>query len=459
MYCETPNIILSRTLYRVLDRFGRKCVYTDGFHFYPIHGKLPSPAAVGATYDNYKNWAILTEDGELIPMFTAVPCGKCLLCRNKRAKEWSTRATCESETAVYPPVFITLTYADWFRPDDGVRKEDVQKFIKRFRENWIRKCHGDRLDLRYFACGEYGSKHGLPHYHLLFWNVPNDKCNESLMTRKILYCIKRSWCKEITKDEYNNIPAKYDFLRFKSDGKYYTLLGRVEVTCDRGSSGAYCMKYMRKPKDVPVGWSLPTFYLSSRRTGGIGMRYLNNIIDSIRNQNPAQLSIPTKVGEFGLPRCFKDKLFPSLSMIIPTHIRCQLVRFEKIYKVLQNKCQTDDQCDMFKYMRDSLREQYGQVYDFIQHSEHLYHEGSDLFCLKRGRIYDEILNELYQKMHVCFIQCYDFQPDVKKLDYYVRLKDKRKEILAKMKFPEIDVDYEHYKVNNRLRAAQREETF
>lgn len=458
MYCEKPNIILSKTLYRVFSKLGRKCVYTDGVSIYPIIGKLPSPASVGATMDNYKNWSVLTEDGELIPMFFPVPCGKCLLCRDKKAKEWSTRATCESATATYPPVFVTLTYAPWSLPSDGLQKDHLQKFIKRFRENWCRMYGNERLDLRYFACGEYGSKYGRPHYHLLFWNVPNDTKNEGVQMRMIESCVKKSWCEPVTKDEYFAVPLKYIDCRYKFEDRYYRLFGRIEVTADRGSSGAYCMKYMRKPKDVPLQWSQPTFYLSSRRSGGIGMRYLDNIIESIRTQKPAETKLLTPAGEFSLPRSFKDKIFPSLSIIIPVHVRCQLVRFDKIYRLLKTKW-IDSDFHMIEAMYDSLRQHYGRAYDYIVQSEHLYHGKDDLIQLPRGYVNFTQCEKLYNKAVVSFVQCYEWQPDTKRIEYFLFLKEKRNEILAKFRFPEIDVSYEVYKVRQRLRDCQRKEVF
>lgn len=95
----------------------------------------------------------------------SLPCGQCAACRVNKANEWATRAMHES---VYAPngCFLTLTYDDAHLPADGLlRKSDVQDFLKRLRS---------RLDYHrlgciraFFACGEYGTKKGRPHYHLL----------------------------------------------------------------------------------------------------------------------------------------------------------------------------------------------------------------------------------------------------------------------------------------------------
>lgn len=54
--------------------------------------------------------------------------------------------------------FITLTYDDAHLPELGsLQPADLQKFWKRLRKTGAR--------IRYFACGEYGSKQNRPHYH------------------------------------------------------------------------------------------------------------------------------------------------------------------------------------------------------------------------------------------------------------------------------------------------------
>lgn len=93
-----------------------------------------------------------------------VPCGKCTACLSQKRQAWSFRLQQEMKhsSSAY---FITLTYDDDHVPE-RVNKEDVQKFLKRFRKS----IHPFRV--RYFAVSEYGEKHGRPHYHLLLFNYP-----------------------------------------------------------------------------------------------------------------------------------------------------------------------------------------------------------------------------------------------------------------------------------------------
>ena len=94
-----------------------------------------------------------------------LPCGSCPSCLMKRRKEWAVR--CEMEAREYKDnCFVTLTYDDEHLPDKLVKK-DFQRFIKSLRN--------EGFTIRYFGCGEYGSKTGRPHYHvILFGFIPSD---------------------------------------------------------------------------------------------------------------------------------------------------------------------------------------------------------------------------------------------------------------------------------------------
>ena len=106
-----------------------------------------------------------------------VPCGKCIDCRKDFQKEWIFRLSQEVKRCKVP-CFITLTYNDENLPIgdvDGVPqsvlvKSDLQKFFKRLRKNGVDIMQG----MRYFAVGEYGSKHNRCHYHAVIMS-PNLK--------------------------------------------------------------------------------------------------------------------------------------------------------------------------------------------------------------------------------------------------------------------------------------------
>ncbi len=101
--------------------------------------------------------------------FITVPCGKCPECRVNHAKEWALR--CSLHYAALPDSekakawFITLTYDELHNP--GVlNPEDMTLFFKRLRK------HFKDEKIKYFYCGEYGSKTFRPHYHLIIFGLP-----------------------------------------------------------------------------------------------------------------------------------------------------------------------------------------------------------------------------------------------------------------------------------------------
>lgn len=93
-----------------------------------------------------------------------LPCGECSECRLKKRKEWAVRCACEAESHSVS-CFVTLTYDDLHLV--GLNREDPIKFIKSIRNSGFK--------VRYFGCGERGSRTLRPHYHIiLFGFMPDD---------------------------------------------------------------------------------------------------------------------------------------------------------------------------------------------------------------------------------------------------------------------------------------------
>lgn len=114
--------------------------------------------------------------------YIELPCGRCIGCRLKYSRVWADR--CIAEASYYDNnIFLTLTYDDEHLPkpnklEDGsdspvnpLVKRDLQLFIKRLRK------HLPNQRIRYFACGEYGSKSMRPHYHIIIFNCRLDDIN------------------------------------------------------------------------------------------------------------------------------------------------------------------------------------------------------------------------------------------------------------------------------------------
>lgn len=114
----------------------------------------------------------------LPPLGTAnmqLPCGVCVGCRQRRAREWATRAVHEASRHEHN-CFVTLTYAPEKLPDgEDLVPDDLRLFLRRVRRALRGGARrppallGERM--RFLACGEYGDLGARPHYHALLFGV------------------------------------------------------------------------------------------------------------------------------------------------------------------------------------------------------------------------------------------------------------------------------------------------
>lgn len=114
--------------------------------------------------------------------FVEIPCGRCVGCRLAYSRQWADRCLLELQYHECS-YFLTLTYDDEHLTknqsvdyDTGeVRevatlvKSDFQKFMKRLRKNY--KYDNE---LRFYMCGEYGTRTKRPHYHVIVFGLKLD---------------------------------------------------------------------------------------------------------------------------------------------------------------------------------------------------------------------------------------------------------------------------------------------
>lgn len=156
---------------------------------------------------------------------TSVPCGRCPLCLARRVSGWSFRLMQEDKVSLSSH-FVTLTYDTDHVPISGrgfmsLQKRDVQLFFKR-----LRKVNDNKL--KYYAAGEYGTKWGRPHYHIILFNCDPDT-------------IHASWQQ-----------------------------GSIHTGIVSAASVGYTLKYMCKPSRIPVHANddrVPEFSLMSKNLG------------------------------------------------------------------------------------------------------------------------------------------------------------------------------------------------
>lgn len=109
--------------------------------------------------------SLLTGNSELALNGIPFPCGQCLPCRINKRRVWTHRLMLESYCHS-DSVMVTLTFDPEHIPADGsIDKRDVQLFLKR-----LRKALSPN-QIRYYAAGEYGTKSGRPHYHLIIFGL------------------------------------------------------------------------------------------------------------------------------------------------------------------------------------------------------------------------------------------------------------------------------------------------
>lgn len=246
----------------------------------------------------YLDYYTVDLHGSFVPLFRIVGCGRCEFCKNKKSLEWQSRCKIESEAYDELPAMLTLTYDNVHLPDEGVSKRDAQLFLMRLRTNLKRKL-GFKDSLRYILCSEYGSKFGRPHYHLLLWGLPSEAFDvkravngSSILSHKFYQVIYSSW----------------------SNGYIYA------KQCNNSLAGSYVCKYMRKDSKVPDG-KAPTFFLSSRRNGGIGWPgFVATTLASQLEDNPLiDLEYTSKFDhksqKFYLPYSFLNRLLPNVSSL------------------------------------------------------------------------------------------------------------------------------------------------
>lgn len=332
--CEKPTIIVNPHLkdlilqHRNFTLRGKEMWLNDyqvSKYYYDFPYKSFSPKILRISQDELESCYILsTTTGEPLPIYYAVPCGKCVVCRERVANEWACRAMCEAQTSMSIPYFVTLTYNSRNIPSDGLHKDHVQKFMKRLRVNVERYC-GFETNIRFYACGEYGKNTKRAHYHLLLFNLP------LLQANHVMELVQKSWSYMISKKVADELPSRVDKygrpvykIYDERDKRWRALFGYTHTQVSTEGRVRYAMKYMRKDALIPEGKN-DVFFLSSRR-GGLGSEWISKHLQEFR-EHPELINIEfkdiwsDKIYKGILPRFFKDKICPTLSRIIPKKAR------------------------------------------------------------------------------------------------------------------------------------------
>ena len=163
-------------------------------------------------------------------------CGHCYQCAMQYSNMWALRIIDESRK-YDATCFVTLTYSPEHLPDGGTLvKRDVQLWLKRLRKAI------EPIKIRYYLCGEYGSKGQRPHYHVIIFGWRPSDLVPLRVSRK-------------GEQLYNS-----DII-VNTWGKGFVSVGDLSMR-----SVKYCAKYLNKLNPVLPG-RLKPFVLMSRRPG------------------------------------------------------------------------------------------------------------------------------------------------------------------------------------------------
>lgn len=221
------------------------------------------------------------------------PCGKCILCLERKRRQWALRMEMETKYAK-SAFFVTLTYNDenvpYLNDVQSLRKKDYQSFLKNLRKRLP-------YPIRFFGVGEYGLRSQRPHYHLILW-LP-----DFIRRDKLSNIIGNVWRKGFVQvDE-------------ATDGRMYYI-------------AKYCCKLSSEPYGVEKGFQ------TCSQNPPIGYRFFENnlrLLDSDFDVNYIQ---GPSFRKSSIPRSFERKYKKRLSdtprSVITDPAQSRSIRLRKI---------------------------------------------------------------------------------------------------------------------------------
>lgn len=205
--------------------------------------------------------------GERVP----VPCGRCPKCKIRKVNDWVFRLQQEERTSI-SSCFLTLTYNTDSVPisPNGfmtLDKSDYQKFMKRLRKNH------DGPPIKYYACGEYGSKTLRPHYHAILFNCDNPSSIEAAWT-------------------LHGEP-----------------IGNIHCGTVSTDSIAYTLKYISKPGRIPLHRRDDRTKEFSLMSKNLGKNYLSDAIKTYHRNHPYDLRVQKGEHKIAMPKYYRQKIW------------------------------------------------------------------------------------------------------------------------------------------------------
>lgn len=372
--CDHPTIIVNPNLGELLCKY--HTYYMAGVrHFYKYNYRALVSYNQTDFYrikptlkeDDLTNYYVVDEvTGTTYPIYLAVPCGQCPLCKERKVNSFVGRCVLESQCYDTLPWFVTLTYAD--EPTEGVNVRDVQLFFKRFRICLQRLGFDEQI--RYVCVSEYGKRTHRAHYHCIIWGLSTF----NFYDYKDIECLLRaSW----------------------SNG---FVMSRV-IDCRSTRTFYYTSKYLTKGCVVPAG-KHPTFMCSSNRKGGIGAPFADNIKDELRRTLNVNFKFLNKWTNKVQSVCWSsyllNRIFPSAARYVGSDLRVACREFNYYYDELKLRC--PEYVWLFDDLYDTM---YRQFADYIYFGQTLPNNEHQLCGLSDAQVMGKLFDaERVIKRHI-----------------------------------------------------------
>lgn len=268
-------------------------------------------------WEEVDNFKFVTVEGELVPMFYIVPCGKCELCAKRRITEHVFKLVAESNYSTSLTWYITLTYKRSTEPEDGAQKRDIQLFMKKLRSKAVREYGDEGKGIRYYCVAEYGENTHRIHYHMLLFNVPKEWDDD------------RQIYDEVNPNTGEIVIGKNGkpFMCYKMQNVIWECWADGFVMCEplQTQKGVrYVAKYVGKGSKTPDGKN-PTFWTGSGKPG-LGKEWFINNLEYIR-KHPEDLTLAITDKLSGkeihshLPAYWKRLAYPGAAEVVKKETR------------------------------------------------------------------------------------------------------------------------------------------
>lgn len=269
-----------------------------------------------------------------LPLYIPVPCGTCPRCLDSRVNGWAFRLQ-QHEMISTSAHFVTLTYGTNDNPGGHITpngyktlvKSDFQKFVKILRNQYryrkinpstgrLKYYYDKTPKIKYFACGEYGTRRQRPHFHAIIYNTTHD-------------LITKSWTH-----------------------------GFVHIGTVTGASIAYTLKYMHKPKYKFTGDDdrIPEFQLQSK---GLGINYITPQVIKYHQSDLSRLYVTALGGQkYPMPRYFRNIIFTEAQRKQQAR-NAQTLQIELLHK--SQTAHIQEHGDLKTYYRDEVQRKHAYL--------------------------------------------------------------------------------------------------